>query len=284
MRVSLCVGDYAKTPYSIPGMEMNVYCMEELCYCLKENAFLLDLSLMNDGLLHWMEQECGLKELSGILYPLVHRQGSLGVFVKTILEYTGFYDRAEIGEVEQALRQGAGLSRIEKRKSQVDYLVSKKKYMSALREYDSILANWSELEERGEPLPAAGCLAAIRHNKGVAYTGLMLYERAAECFREAYETDNNPESYRDYLAARRMSMSEDSYVAFAAGRTEDYQHTLELEKDLEQILREWESSPEYLMLYGRRERRNAMDRQSFYEEEDRLIQTLKDNYRNSVSN
>lgn len=283
MRVSVCVGNYAKTPYCVPGLEMNVYCMEELCYCLKENAFLLDTSLMNDGLLHWIEQECALKELARSLHPLVHRQGSLSAFVGTILRYTGFYTPEESEQVEQVLRQGAGLSRIEKRKSQVDYLVGKKKYLSAVREYDNLTARWRELEKTGEPLPAASCLSAILHNKGVALAGLMLYDRAAECFLEAFETDRDPVCYRDYLAAMRMTLSEEAYVAFAAERAEHYEHTLELEKELEQILDEWERQPEYLLLNSRRTRRGA-DRQNYYEEGDRLIQALKDSYRNSVSN
>ena len=284
MRVSVCVGDYAKTPYCIPGLEMNVYCMEELCYCIKENAFLLDLSLMNDGLLHWIEQECGLKELARALHTMVHRQGSLSAFVDMILSYTGMYGEAEVREVEQVLKQGAGLSRIEKRKSQVDYLVKKKKYLSAIREYDNLTAKWQELEEKGEPLPAVSCLSSILHNKGVAMAGLMLYERAADCFLAAYETDQDPDCYRDYLAAKRMTLTEEEYVSFAAERSENYGHTLELEKELERLLEEWEQQPEYLLLNNRRERRNGLDRQSYYEEGDRLIQALKDSYRSSVSN
>ena len=35
MRVSVCVGDYAKKPYCVPGLEVNVFCLEELCCCLK---------------------------------------------------------------------------------------------------------------------------------------------------------------------------------------------------------------------------------------------------------
>lgn len=284
MRISVCVGDYAKTPYCIPGLEMNVYCVEELCYCMKENAFLLDLSLMNDGLLHWIEQECGLKDLARALHPLVHRQGSLSAFVGTVFSYTGMYSEAEIQEVEQVLKQGAGLSRIEKRKSQVDYLVRKKKYLSAIREYDNLTVKWQELEEKGEPLPAVNCLSSILHNKGVALAGLMLYDRAANCFLAAYETDRDPDCYRDYLAAKRMALTEEEYVAFAAERSENYGYTLELERELERLLEEWEQQPEYLLLYNRRERRSGLDRQSYYEEGDRLIQALKDSYRSSVSN
>lgn len=284
MRVSVCVGDYAKTPYCLPGIEMNVYCMEELCYCMKENAFLLDPALMNDGLLHWIEQECGLKELARALHPLVHRQGSLSAFVGMMLKFTGLYTEAEAMEVEQVLKQGAGLSRIEKRKSQVDYLVKKKKYLSAIREYDNLTVKWRELEEKGEPLPAVNCLSSILHNKGVALAGLMLYDRAADCFLAAYETDQDPDCYRDFLAAKRMTLTEEEYVAFAAERAENYGHTLNLEKELELLLGEWEQQPEYLLLYNRRLRRSGIERQSYYEEGDRLIQALKDGYRSSVSN
>ena len=47
MRVSVCVGSYATIPYTIEELELSVYSMEELCYCLKENAFLLDVSLFS---------------------------------------------------------------------------------------------------------------------------------------------------------------------------------------------------------------------------------------------
>lgn len=280
--VSVCVGDYAKTPYCIPGLEMNVYCMEELCYCLKENSFLLDLSLMNDRLLHWIEQECGLKELARALHPLVHRQGSLSAFVDMILSFVGLYEEPVRREVEQTLKQGAGLSRIEKRKNQVDHLVTKKKYLAAVREYDGLLSKWREMEAQGEPLPAAGCLASILHNKGVALAGLMLYDRAAECFLSAYEADEDIDHYRDYLAAKRMGLSEEDYVPFATEQTQRYEYTLELERDIDRFMAEWEQQPEYLLLFNRREARD-FDRQRYHAEGERLIQTLKDSYRNSVS-
>lgn len=38
MKASLCVGEYCETAYNIEELEIRVYCMEELCYCLKENA------------------------------------------------------------------------------------------------------------------------------------------------------------------------------------------------------------------------------------------------------
>ena len=54
MKASLCVGEYCENAYNVEGLDIRVYSMEELCYCLKENAFLLDLSIMNDKLVDWI--------------------------------------------------------------------------------------------------------------------------------------------------------------------------------------------------------------------------------------
>ena len=189
MKASLCVGEYCETAYNIEELEIRVYCMEELCYCLKENAFLLDMSIMNDKLVDWIGEECRVRELAKQLYPMVHKQGSLSAFVLTILQYVGIYGEEELQAVAQVLKQGSGLSNLEKRKSQIDYMVEKRKYAAAIRGYDMLLETWSDLEREGRELPAGKVRAAILHNKGVALTGLMLYDKAAEYFREAWQAD-----------------------------------------------------------------------------------------------
>jgi len=144
MRVSVCVGEYAKTSYCIPGLGVQVFCMEELCYCLKENAFLLDLSLLDEKLVDWIAGECKIKELASMLYPLVRKQGSLSSFVALIFEYVGLYDDTIMRELDFVLKEGAGLSRIEKRKNQIDYLLERKKYLVAIHRYEELLSEWQE--------------------------------------------------------------------------------------------------------------------------------------------
>ena len=282
MRVSTCVGNYAEIPYSIPGLEINVYCVEELCYCMKENAFLLDTTLVNENLLKWLEKQCGLRELVKLLYPYVYRKGSLSAFAVTVFQYVGLYEQSVVREIEQVLKQGAGLSSIEKKKSQVDYLIRKKKYNLALKNYDALIAKWEEQVAAGEPVPAVSCLAAIWHNKGVAFAGLMLYEEAAKCFYRAYELAGDAELCKAFLAAKRMALSEEEYVAFVADHSHMYEHTLELEKLLENVSAEWEQQPEYLMLYNRRELRAEGNWHQYHIDSERQALKLKDNYRNCV--
>ncbi|MBQ4536477.1 MAG: tetratricopeptide repeat protein [Lachnospiraceae bacterium] len=283
MRASICVGEYSTTPYFIAGLEIPVYCMEELCYCIKENAFLMDTGIMNDGLVDWIGSKCGLKELAKQLHPLVHRKGSLSVFVSMIMEYTGLYETAVIRNVEQVLKQGAGLSGIEKRKSQIDYLVGRKKYLSALNGYDALLSKWREMEQEGKPLPAVGVLSAIWHNKGVALAGMMNYERAAECFYKAYELEQNAEYYVAFLAAKRMSLSDEEYISFVADRSEGYEHTLQLEKTMEQLQKSWEEQADYQRLKERSKWRFGLEKQRYYNENDRLTEAFKECYREYVS-
>ncbi len=82
----------------------------------------------------------------------------------------------------------------------------------------------------------------------------------------------------DYLSAKRMQLSEKTYVDFAAGCTEWYPQTLELEKKYREAVEEWEKHPDYLQLYNRRELKSR-DRQKYCEENERLVQALKNSYR-----
>ncbi len=283
MRVSICVGDYATNPYVIPGLGCSVYCMEELCYALKENAFLLDVTLMSDTLVDWIGGECGLKDLAHELYPMVHGRGVLSSFVILIMEYVGLYENSTVREVERVLKKGAGLSSIEKRKGQIDYLVEKKKYVAALRGYDALLAQWKDVDENAGETPGKQVRAAIFHNKGVAFTRLMLYEQAADSFLLAYQTEPAKEHYMAYLASKRMELNEEEYISFAAELMDSYEASIALEKEMEVLGKSFTEQPEYQKLLLRRDCRQGADKQKYYIENDTLTQVLKTGYRSSVS-
>ena len=282
MRISICVGKYAAVPYCVPGLELSVHCIEELCYCIREDAFLIDASLMNDDLVNWIDKDCGLTDLAKELYPMVHKKGSLSSFVTMILEFTGLYDGTVTGEVEQTLKKGAGLSGIEKRKSQIDYLVKKKKYGAAIRGYEELLSQWQETLKEGSELPAGKVRSGILHNKGVAFAGLMLYAQAAECFLEAYGIEKDSRMYEDYLAAKRMELAEEAYIAFAAENPQGYEAALKLEQKMEELKKNWRLQPEFLRLQERKGFREDGEMQKYCEDNEQIAQALKSSYRISA--
>lgn len=281
MSVRLCVGEYASQPFHFEGLNVRVYCAEELCYALKENAFLLDTDIMSDRLVEWLYRECGLSGLAAELHDLIHRKGSLSAFVGRILEYTGFYSIEEIKQTEQTLKRGAGLNVLEKRKLRIDHLAEQKRYLAAVTEYDALLGTWEAA--MGEKKNAGAELkASILHNKGTALAGLMRYSQAADSFRQAYETDRNQESLKCFLAAKRMELSDNDYVAYAASVPDSAETVLSLEKLIEELNKEWELEADYLRLLERKHLREENER-AYLEEDDRVLMALKEEYRSMVS-
>lgn len=277
--VMVCVGGYAPEPYVLPKLGLRVYCIEELCYCLKENAFLLDVSIMNDELLAFIRKDCQLPGLAQALHPMVHQQGALSGFVTRILAYVGLYDSETIQQVEDTLKAGSGLSDYEKQKLQTDRLAEQKRYEEALKGYDRLLEQIRENQEMEVPALQA-LTAGILHNKGVIYAGQMLYGQAAELLYQAWKISGEQEDYfMDYLASRRLQLPEREYVALAAEYPEWYQASLKVERAVENAEQSWRDTPEYKRLALLRSRRAEGDIQGYNEENDRILQTLKNDYR-----
>lgn len=273
-RILLQTGEYTTIPYSFDNLDIRVYSIEELCYVLRENAFLLDREILDKRLIKWIGEAVKLPELAGMLAPLLHNKTSVGAFVRVILSYVGLYDEEEIGRIEELFYQGMGLNAYEKLKTRIDYMVESRKYTPAITEYDALLARLPENE--------TVLRARILHNKGTALCGLFLFEEAAVHFKLAYELDGDEETFIAYLAAKRMAMKEGDYISFAAGLTERYEDTLELERRMETLQAEWEQSEEKQFLIRRSLLRDEGD-VAYYAETDRKVQDLKNGYRENVN-
>ena len=48
MSIRLCIGDYAKKGYEPANMGCRIYCLEELCFFIRENAGLLDENFVSE--------------------------------------------------------------------------------------------------------------------------------------------------------------------------------------------------------------------------------------------
>ncbi len=275
-RVVLCIGKRAENPYFFDKTCQNIYSIEELCYVFGENAYLLDEDIVDKWLVKWIEDECKLTELARNLYTMLNQKVSAVAFVGTILAYTGYFSKEKIMQIEAVLKNGKNLSLFERKKAKADYLVKRKKFALAVTEYDSLI---KELEGQDPVL-----LAKVRHNKGVAQTGLFAYEYASGEFLKAYELSGSEEDYMAYLAAKRMYMEDQDYIRFMSEHTEGYEISLVLEKQINKILEQWQTAPEREhmdVLFDYKENGN---RNLYYREVEKLINELKQDYRECVTN
>ncbi len=272
--IMLC-GNDAKTPYRFVNPDVMVYTLEELCFLLRENAFLLDVDVMDKRLVAWIDNECGLRDLAAALYPLVHQKGTVSSFVMTILEYVGSYSPEQLQETEKLLKQGAELSTYEKYKTRIDYMVGRGKLVQAMAEYDDLLAILPQTQNE--------LSAKVLHNKAVAMTGLFLFEQAAQCFMQAYDMYPSRETYIEYLAAKRMALGEKDYVSLVASIPETYEESLEVEKRVEEITESWQSDLHKRALDQLAEWKEDGNFTRYNEEKEKMIQGLKHSYRRNIS-
>ena len=53
----LCRSKYAEKPYYINNMAINIYSMEELCYYIYNNIYLIGTDLIDEGLVNWIDYD-----------------------------------------------------------------------------------------------------------------------------------------------------------------------------------------------------------------------------------
>ncbi len=277
MRARACLGIYSQNAYYFERLDIPVYCMEELAFCLKENAFLLDTEIMNDALLQFIGSDCQVPELARELYPMVHQKGSLSVFVSTILNYVGFFEKKTVQQVENTIRTGSGLTDYEKQKLQIDYLAERKKYDVALEAYDTLIQT-IEAEEGHAPANTE-VLANLYYNRGVVYAGMLLYRQAAASFRRSYDIKKDRGAMLSYFFAKRMELSEQEYVDLVAKHPECHETSLQVERRIEELELQWRETPVCVGLEHMRQWRVMGENLKYYEESEQIVDALKEEYR-----
>lgn len=275
----LGTGNYAKIPYFLEKIYVNVYSLEELCYCLVENAELLDNDIVSEKLARFLDEQCGLSALAHALYALLNQKGSAHAFVGMILEYAGLYPPEEIMRVESIIKSSAGLSPYEKQKAKADYLLQNERYSAALERYSELLARLpaEERELRGK----------ILHNLGVVHARLFLFGRAQAEFLEAYQISGSRKSLEQFLTAQRLRDNDRDYVNYIAERPELHEVSMQVERNIERATEAFDATEENRMLFTLRvckeEGSSTAGNAAYYDEIETLTEKIKDAYRESVA-
>lgn len=273
-RPILCIGTYAENPYHIDKIGKNVYCIEELCYCIVQNAFLLDEDSFDKELFDWIARECSLDRLADELRSMHAKKCSIASMAGIILDYVGYNTKKEVDKTEEILRENAGMDIYQKRLSRADFLMTNGRYSMAFKEYEFILANTPDMNRK--------LRARIEHNEGVMYARLFLFDRAEKMFLKAFEDGKNPESYIQYLSAVRMKLSPKEYVGFVADNEEAYEASLELEKRMNEALEIYDGSDDKHSLGTISVIKAEGKMHEYYTEIGEKTRSIKEEYRNLV--
>lgn len=213
----LCQVEKAKSPYYIENISVNIYSIEELCFYLRHNIYLLDETIINEELCRWIRDELKLKRLYQKLYAILDKEHTVGDFILPIFKEINYLSLAEFREMNEKLQQFAEQSEIVRRKKKADYLYENGKFVNAVKVYKKTLELREELLKSGESLDNLGVqfLGSIYNNMGCAYGRMFQMEEAMECFQKANDMLGSEASQRSLLYACWMSHSQEEYEKFA---------------------------------------------------------------------
>lgn len=212
-----CNEPIAALPYYIEGISWNVYSLEELCYYIENNTYLLERDFMTEELCAWIANEIHNQKLAERLRDIMRMDGRLSEYVLAILAECGYCPKESVREILRVLREMEEKSDFECNKVRADRLMEKEKYLSSIYEYKRLL----EANDAGAQPPSL--IGNIWHNLGTAYARLFLFREAIHCYETAFELNQNPESLHEALAAYRCLKDESGYEALvqAKGLSED---------------------------------------------------------------
>lgn len=224
----LCHKKKAAQPYEITRIHRRIYTLEELCYYICNNLYLIDYTVMNEQLCDWIQDELELTDMAHTLKSAVKRHGAVEQFVLTILQHSGMYTKAEILHMQNVLEKLKNQNEIERRKYMGDNLLRSGEVREAILVYQSIIYG-----ERDESV-GGRFYGKVYACLGSAYGKLFLYEEAARMYECAFQICEEESMLTAYIYCCKKYMTPDDYRRLI-GKSTVY---IGIDRDIEDVIQE----------------------------------------------
>ena len=145
-RVYLCLGKTAEVPWYFERARVHIWNIEELCYFMQENAWILEPEVLNEKLAAWVGEQCGLPELARQLYAATKEKEPVTSFADALFEYTGYCTNQQRRQVEKILRINTGSGQAQRAKARGDYFLECRKFVLAVREYEGLIREYKGMD------------------------------------------------------------------------------------------------------------------------------------------
>ena len=230
----LCQTKKAETPYFIENISTNIYSLEELCYYLYHNLYLVDRSIINEGLCTWISEELDLPRLAAKLKPHLGKFASAEDVLYPIFKEINYLSYEELRVLNGKLSRLEMESPLVREKRKGDALMENGMFVNAIKLYQVLLKR-EGLEQARE-----GLTESIYHNLGCAYSYLFQMEKAVECFQEAYDLGKKDEELKCYLLAYRSIKTPIEYTS----RLTELSVSEEMKAQIQEALDKFAKKPE----------------------------------------
>lgn len=196
----LC-GKRSTNPYLIKESGINIYTVEELCYYLYNNTYMITKEFFCNELAEYIKNELELPSLAQKLKYSIDHNGELLQMVMDVLSSNEYYTVEDRESIEKTLVALGSKSKSERMKARADMLLERKKYLSAANAYKEILAVKDEVY-------SSDFIATIWNNIGITYIKQFLFEDACRCFKTACDIDRQEDYFDNMVCAAIFSTND----------------------------------------------------------------------------
>lgn len=196
----------AETPYKVKESDISLYSMEELCYFIYNNIYMIGAEFFDDSLLEFIENGLGLSKTANRLKDEIYRNEPYTAMIRTVLDGSGYYSEDEKREAADMLKELDNKTPEERIKLRADSLAEKGRYNSALTVYRQLLKKCGKTTD----IRMSG---RIWNNMGVIYAKMFLYKEASECFEKACDTYDEQEFTDNLVCVNILAEAEDRLEA-----------------------------------------------------------------------
>jgi len=263
----LCRTKEASKPFHIKEMGVRVYSLEELCYVIYNNIYVINEEFFSDEFLKFIEEETLEKDLSDKLKDTKKRGGSLAEMVAIVLLYVDYYTAEEVEAIKETINT-LNAENVRKRLKTIgDNLLYNAHYYNALHHYERIVKLPVDKE-----LPAL-FYAKVYHNMGVAYARMFMFLQAELYFNKAYDISQHEISKKCAIAVKCL-YEENEIIGLDDALKSEY----DVWQKIETFKGKAKYSDEYKKLKQLEKLQNDGDIASYYKEVSVIMQDWKQKY------
>ena len=194
-----CCGKIADKPYHFRLTDTNVYSIEEVCYYIYNNIYIIREQIFDKDFSMWLRNELGMTVVADKIDSMRFDKRKLKDIVVTICCSCDYYDEEQINELIGVMDSIENLSEWQKSKIKADNYSRFGLYEKAVEEYAAILEKDDMLGANDEDY------GKIYHNMGTAFCGLGAFIKASDSFEHAYEKNKSTESLYSYFYTLKLT-------------------------------------------------------------------------------
>lgn len=271
-----CSSPLALTPYHFRLTDTNVYSMEEVCYYIWHNIYMIQEEVFDREFVMWIEKELHMEETSHKLACLIQDHKNLKDIVVTICCSCDYYDEEEINALIRLMDEIEQMPAYARKKHKGDTYLACHSYEKALEEYEKVFESDEILHAEKE---AHG---SIFHNMGVAYSNLAEFRKAAEYFLKAYEQNKKDASLAQGLFALRLSKDVEGYKKALVDFDVSPEKQLQWEKEYTQVISQSSQCREALKIEKLRNVMKSGNVAEYYDKVHKYVLDWKNEYRKQI--